>query len=129
MEKSPESSPTTKPRQGGGLPQPQSASGHWPTPTDLLQQPRKVLLPLPQAHCSQVLSSSSASAGVDPVLAQDSSRQQQQSSGGTKDREREEQRDGSLSATQNGYQHFPSSNSTSTFAGTQLRAPTQKADR
>lgn len=129
MEKSPESSPTTRPRQGGGPPQSQPPSGHSPTPTDLLQQPGKVLLPLPQAHCTQVPCSSSASAGVDPVPAQDGSQQQQQSSGGRKDGEREERRDGGLAAPQNGYQHFPLSSPASAFAATQLRAPAQKADR
>lgn len=131
IEKSPESSPTTKPRQGGGFSQPHSPSGHSPVPPDLSQQPGSVILPSgkyplpqPEPHYS---GPAAAPTGVYPVLAKE--QHGLQSLGGRKDGEREEQRDGRQSATQNGYQHFSSPNSTCAFAPTQLRAEPQKADR
>lgn len=103
MEKSPESSPTTKPRQGGAFSQPHSPAGHSPTPQDPAHQPGPGKHPLPQPEPHN---GSSA-----PGLAQD---QDLQSSGG-----REERRDGRTSATENGYQHL---SSPPAFAPAPLRA-------
>lgn len=140
IEKSPESSPTTKPRQGGGFSQPHSPTGPSPIPPDPTHQPGNVILstgkyplPQPEPHYAQVPNSSCelGSSGVYPVLAKESRQQQQQlqSSVGGKEGDREEQRDGRMAATENGYQHFSSSNATSAFAPPQLRAQTHKPDR
>lgn len=139
IEKSPESSPTTKPRQGGGFSQPQSPTGPSPVPPDPTHQPGNVILPTgkyplpqPEPHYAQVPNSSCApgSSGVYLVLDKESQQQHGlQSSGGRKEGDREEQRDGRMPVTENGYQHFSSSNSALAFVPPQLRAQTHKPDR
>ncbi|XP_044029263.1 protein Shroom3 isoform X4 [Siniperca chuatsi] len=131
IEKSPESSPTTKPRQGGGFPQPPSLTGPaGPTP----QSGRLIL---PQYAQMPSANPGSGSFGVYPALAKESSRQQHQGLHGIGGREEgatEGQGDGSMTATENGYQNNTSSlpypySSSSTSASTQLRTQVHKADR
>lgn len=138
IEKSPESSPTTKPRQGGGFSQPHSPTGPSPIPPDPTHQTGNVILPTgkyplpqPEPHYPQVPNSSCApgSSGVYLVLDKESRQQHGlQSSGGRKEGDREEM-DGRMPVTENGYQHFSSSNSALAFVPPQLRAQTHKPDR
>lgn len=119
IEKSPESSPTTKPRQGGGFSQPHSPAGPSPVPPD----------PEPHGSCAP---GSSSGVYLVPDKDKDEDEDKQhglQSSGGRKEGDREEQRDGRMLVMENGYQHCSSSNSASAFAPPQLRAQTHKQDR
>ena len=144
IEKSPESSPTTKPRQGGGFPQPpsppESSSGsEGPAP----QSGRLILptgmyhVPQPEPHYAQMPSSSPGpgSSAVYPALAKESSRQQRQGIGGRDEGVTERQRDGKISTTENGHQNNISSSSAhpqslySRPPSSQLRTEAQEADR
>lgn len=145
IEKSPESSPTTKPRQGVGFPQPPSPTGRSSGPTDPTPQSGRFILPTgmypvpqPEPHYAQIPSASPGpgSSGVYPALAKESSRQQHQSLQGIGGREEgatEGQRDGRMSATENGYQNNTSSSyscsSSSTSGSTQIRTQAHEADR
>lgn len=147
IEKSPESSPTTKPRQGGGFPQPplpteppcgppgsNRQSGRFILPTGIYPVPQ------PEPHFAQIPSSNPGAgfSGVYPALAKESSRQQHQGQPGVGGREEEATdglKDGRMSATENGYQNntllssscsYPSS---TTPASMQLRTQAQEADR
>lgn len=139
IEKSPESSPTTKPRQGGGFPQPHSPPGPSSGPAGPTPQTSRFILPTgkypvpqPEPHYAEMPSNSQpgpGSSGVYPALAKESSRQQHQGPpgiGGT-----EGQRDGRTSAMENGYQNNTSSSSysSSASASTQLRTQAQETDR
>lgn len=134
IEKSPESSPTTKPRQGGGFPQPHSPTAISSGPAGPTAQSGRFILPTgkypvpqPEPHYTQIPSTSQpgpGSSGVYPALAKESSRQQHQGLQGMKGREEgmlHGQRGGRTSATENGYHKNTSS--------TQLRTQTQEADR
>ncbi|XP_047425761.1 protein Shroom3 isoform X2 [Mugil cephalus] len=139
IEKSPESSPTTKPRQGGGYPQPPSPSRPSSGPPGPTSLPSRLILPTgmypvpqPEPHYAQMPSSSSGpgSSGVYPALAKESSRQQYVSR--RDERATEGQRDGRMSATENGYQNNTSPYlhpSYSTSGSTQLRTPAHETDR
>ncbi|KAK9532931.1 hypothetical protein VZT92_010289 [Zoarces viviparus] len=147
IEKSPESSPTTKPRQGGGFPQPPSPTGPSSRlPSVPIPQSGRLILPtgvypVPQLepHYAQMPSASHGpdSSGVYPALAKESGRQQQQllqGDGGREEGATERRRDGRMSATENGYQNnIPSSiypySSSSASASTQLRPQAHEADR
>nr|XP_020456791.1 protein Shroom3-like isoform X2 [Monopterus albus] len=128
IEKSPESSPTTKPRQGGGYfqssspPEPSSGlaaptleSGQLILPTGMYPVPQ------PEPHFAQMPSSSPGpvSSGVYPTLARESSRQQhqgQQGIGGRDEGTIEGRRDERTSSTENGYQNYTSSSSYPQFS-------------
>ncbi|XP_035802118.2 protein Shroom3 isoform X2 [Amphiprion ocellaris] len=143
IEKSPESSPTTKPRQGGGFPQPPSptgasSAGSPPQSTRLILPTGVYPVPQPEPHYAQMPSSSPGPSGVYPALAKESSRQQQQQQGlqgvaGRDDGTAEGRRDGRMSAMENGYQNSTSSShqlsSYSASASTQLRTQAHEADR
>ncbi|XP_068562073.1 protein Shroom3 isoform X2 [Cebidichthys violaceus] len=147
IEKSPESSPTTKPRQGGGFPQPPSPTGPSSGLAGSVPQSGRLILPtgvypVPQLepHYAQMPSASHGpgSSGVYPALAKESGRQQQQQQlqgdGGREEGATERQRDGRMSATANGYQNnIPSSlypySSSSASASTQLRPQAHEGDR
>ncbi|XP_076614705.1 protein Shroom3 isoform X1 [Chaetodon auriga] len=145
IEKSPESSPTTKPRQGGGFPQPPSPTGHSSGPAGPISQSGRFILPTgmypvpqPEPHYAQIPSASPGpgSSGVYPPLAKESSRHQHQGLqgvGGREDGATEGRRDGRMSATENGYQNNTSSSysysSSSTSASTQNRTQAQEANR
>lgn len=111
MEKSPESSPTTRPRQGGGFPQPPSPTGPSSGSAGPMPQASRFILPTsiypvpqPEPHYAQMPNSPSPGpCGVYPALAKESNRQTQHE-GAT-----EGQRDGRMSATENGYQTNTSS--------------------
>lgn len=139
IEKSPESSPTTKPRQGGGFPQPHSPPGPSSGPAGPPPQTGRFILPTgkypvpqPEPHYAQMPNNSQpgpGSSAVYPALAKESNRQQHQGPqgvGGT-----EERRGGRTSATENGYQNNTSSSSfcSSASACTQLRTQAHEADR
>ncbi|XP_069369794.1 protein Shroom3 isoform X2 [Paralichthys olivaceus] len=139
IEKSPESSPTTKPRQGGGFPQPpsppESSSGSvGPAP----QSGRLILptvmypVPQPEPHYAQMPSSNPGpgSSAVYPALAKESSRQQ--GTGGRDEGVTERQKDGKISTTENGHQNnIPSSSPypESFYPSSQLRTEAHDADR
>ncbi|XP_067431168.1 protein Shroom3 isoform X1 [Thunnus thynnus] len=143
IEKSPESSPTTKPRQGGGFPQPPSPPG--PSSSPAPQSGRLILptgvypVPQPEPHYAQMPSSSPvpSSSGVYPALAKESSREQQQQLqgvGGWDEEATEGWRDIRMSTTENGYQNnicsspYPHSSS-SAHASAQLRTQAHEIDR
>lgn len=137
IEKSPESSPTTKPRQGGGLLLPGSPPGPYMGPTGPAYQSGVYPVPQPEPHYALRPSSSPvpSSTGVYPTIAQDSSRLHQQGLQGIGGRDEEAKdgwRDGRTSATENGYQMntsmYPHSSS-STTVSTQLRTQTYETDR
>lgn len=126
IEKSPESSPTTKPRQGGGVPQPSSPTGPCSGPPDSGPHSGRLILP----------------AGVNPVprlephYAQVAGARQGPSSsaahrapadGGREEGAAERRRDGRMPADENGYQDNISLHPCS--ASTQLRPPGLQADR
>uniref|UniRef100_UPI003AAECD5B protein Shroom3 n=1 Tax=Centroberyx gerrardi TaxID=166262 RepID=UPI003AAECD5B len=148
MEKSPESSPTTKPRQGGGFPQPAPSPGPSSgSPGGAAQSGRLMLptgvypVPQPEPHFAQMPSSGPgpSSTGVYPALAKESGRQQHQGLPGIGARDgggMEGWRDGGMSAVENGYQDNPSSSSYShsssssiSPASTPLRTQAQEPDR
>ncbi|XP_040915540.1 protein Shroom3 isoform X2 [Toxotes jaculatrix] len=147
IEKSPESSPTTRPRQGGGFPQPPppppepSSGPAGPTPqSGRLILPASVY-PVPQLepHYAQMPNSNTGpgSSAVYPALAKESSRQQHQGLQGIRGRDEgatEGQKDGKISTTENGHQNNISSSpyphsSYSTSASSQLRTQAHEADR
>ncbi|XP_028457438.1 protein Shroom3 isoform X1 [Perca flavescens] len=145
IEKSPESSPTTKPRQGGGFPQPPSLSGPSSEPAGPISQSGWLILPTgmypvpqPEPHYAQMPSASHrpGSSGVYPALAKESSGQQQLLQGviGRKEGASERRRDVRMSATENGYQNNTSSSlypysSSTTSAPTQLKTQAHEGDR
>lgn len=144
IEKSPESSPTTKPRQGGGFPQPHSPTGPSPGPAGPTPQSGRFILPTgkypvpqPEPHYAQIPSTNQpgpGSSGVYPALAKESSRQQHQGLQGIGGREEgatQGQRGGRTSAMENGYQKNTSSSSYSSSASssTQPRTQAHEADR
>ncbi|XP_068190196.1 protein Shroom3 isoform X2 [Antennarius striatus] len=136
IEKSPESSPTTKPRQGGGFPQPpctttpSSTSPDSPSPQSgqFILPTGKYPVPQPEPHYAQIpsVSPGPGSSRVYPSFAKESSRQQQRVEGAT-----EGQRDTRLSDTENVYQNNTSSfsNSSSTSASTEFRTQAHETDR
>ncbi|XP_036973380.1 protein Shroom3 isoform X2 [Acanthopagrus latus] len=137
IEKSPESSPTTKPRQVGGLPQtpspttpsselvgPAHQSGRFILPTG------KYPVPQPEPHYAQIPSTSPmpGSSGIYPALAKESIRQQHQGAHSIRSRDdgvAEGQRDRRMSATENGYQI----NTSSTSAPAQLTTQSYETER
>lgn len=137
IEKSPESSPTTKPRQGGGLPQTLSPTTLSSGPVGPAQQSGRFILPTgkypvpqPEPHYAQIPSTSPmpGSSGVYPALAKESIRQQHQGVHSIRSREdgfTEGQRDRRMSATENGYQN----NTSSTSAPAQLTTQSYETDR
>lgn len=144
IEKSPESSPTTKPRQGAVFPQPTSPTGSSSGPAGPPPQSGRFILPTgmypvpqPEPQFAQIPSPTPGpgSSGVYPALAKESSRQQQhQGLQGVRGREEgaEGRRDGRISATEIGYQNNTSSNSyhsSLTSAPTQLRTQAHEAER
>lgn len=143
IEKSPESSPTIKPRQGGGFPQPPSPPGSSSGSSGPAPQSGRLILPTsvypvpqPEPHYAQMPSSSTvpSSSGVYPALAKESSRQHGMHSVGSWDEEvTEGWRDGRVSTTENGYQNNTSSSyhhsSSSTPASTHLRTQAHETDR
>lgn len=142
IEKSPESSPTTKPRQGGGFPTshcppetlsgpavdpPAAQSGQYVLPTGKYQVPQ------PEPHYTHVPSSSKpgpGSTGVYSALVKESSRQPQQKLHGVRGRQ-EVASDGPwegrapAAAAENGFQ----TNSASLCNSSQLRPHQQDVDR
>ncbi|KAM8872719.1 protein Shroom3 isoform 1-T1 [Synchiropus picturatus] len=126
IEKSPESSPTTKPRQGGGFPQPSSPPGSSPGPTAPAPQSGWPILPTvvypvpqPEPHFAQMPSSSpsSSSRGMYPALVRDEGLPQQSM--------------GEQLRKENGYQIYSSSSQLSSFSEpepTRLRAQKHEAD-
>ncbi|XP_034402679.1 protein Shroom3 isoform X3 [Cyclopterus lumpus] len=146
IEKSPESSPTTKPRQGGGFPQPPSPTGPSSGSAGPIPQSGRLILPMgmypvPQLdpHYAQMPSASHGpgSSGVDPALAKESGRQQQALLQGDRGREEgatKRRRDGRMSVPENRYQNNISSSlyqysSSSASASTQLMPQAHEADR
>ncbi|XP_030598856.1 protein Shroom3 [Archocentrus centrarchus] len=143
IEKSPESSPTTRPRQGGGFPQLPSPTGPSSGSAGPTSQSSRLILPTsmypvpqPEPHYAQIPSSNPGPgpSGVYPALAKESNRQQQQGLQGVGRDEgaAEGWRDGRMSATENGYQtntpSYPHS-SYPTSASVQLRSQAHEADR
>ncbi|KAM9841125.1 protein Shroom3 [Aulostomus maculatus] len=143
IEKSPESSPTIKPRQGGGFPPPNSPLGPSSGPTcPLLQSAHLILptgvysMPKPEPHYTQMPSSSPvpSSSGVYPSQPKDSGQQQCELQGVRQQDEESSDgwRDRRMSGTENGYQMCTSSSpypyiSSSTLPSTQLRMQTHEA--
>lgn len=146
IEKSPESSPTTKPRQGGAFPpsppEPSSA------PADASLQSGRLIFtqgayPGPQPeppHYAQMPISNPAAAGSSaacPSLSKESGRRQHQGlqgGGGKDDGVTEGQRDGKISTTENRHQNNISvsqclQSSYMTSASSKLRTPAHEADR
>lgn len=136
IEKSPESSPTTKPRQSGPSSGPTGSSpqsGRFILPTGMYPVPQ------PEPHFAQMPSSNhgSISSGVYPVLSKQNSRQKHQELqgiGGRDDVATEGQRDGRTSTTQNGYHNNTSSSphpqsSYSMSASSQLGTQVHGIDR
>ena len=127
IEKSPESSPTTKPRQGGGFPQPPSppesssgSEGPGPQAGRLILHTGMYHVPQPEPHYAQMPSSNpgTGSSGI----------------GGRDEGVTERQRDGKI-LTENGHQNSISSSSAHPHSSysrppsSQLRRETQEADR
>ncbi|XP_063745311.1 protein Shroom3 isoform X2 [Eleginops maclovinus] len=143
IEKSPESSPTTKPRQGGGFPSPPLFPGPTSGPAGPSPQSGPMILPIgihpiPQhePHNTQMpsLSQGPGSSGGYPAPSKESVRQQQQGVQGREERTTEGRKDRRISATENGYQNNTSSSlcsypSSSTPSCTQPRTQAQEADR
>ncbi|XP_070706371.1 protein Shroom3 [Pempheris klunzingeri] len=149
IEKSPESSPTTKPRQGGGFAQPPSptgpscgTAGHTSQSGWLILPTGMYPVPQPEPHYAQMPTTSPGpeSSGVYPALTKESSRQPHHGLQVEKrERERNEGateglRDGWMSSAENGYQNNTSSSpyplsSSSASASTQFRAQAHEADR
>lgn len=144
IEKSPESSPTTKPRQGGGFPPPHSPTEALPGPAGPTAQSGQFILPTgkypvpqPEPHYAHIPSTSQpgpGSSGVYSALAKESGRQQHQKLQGVRGRQEgtaEGQREGRTSSSENGYQTNSLSfcNSSSTSALPQLRAQAHETDR
>ncbi|XP_038143069.1 protein Shroom3 isoform X1 [Cyprinodon tularosa] len=126
MEKSPESSPTIKPRQGGGFSQPPSPTEPLPSsPPSRLILPASVYpVPQPEPQYAQIPSSGPGPSGVYVALPKESGRQQGVRSEGV--------RDEPASAAENGHQSITSSAcSHSSYSGpssSQLRSRVPEAD-
>nr|XP_049593110.1 protein Shroom3 isoform X4 [Syngnathus scovelli] len=110
IEKSPESSPITKPRQGfppPGSPFEPATSLTSPAPQSgcLILPTGVYLVPQPEPHYAQMPSSSPmlSTSGVYPALAKDSNRQQQKVRG-QEDEATEQLRDGKLPSIEKGHQ-------------------------
>ncbi|XP_023265477.1 protein Shroom3-like isoform X2 [Seriola lalandi dorsalis] len=144
IEKSPESSPTTKPRQGGGFPQPLSppepstGPGGPTTQSGWLIFPTGVYpVPQPEPHYAQMPSSNpgAGSSAVYPALAKESSRQQHQGLqgfGGKDEGWTEGHKDGKISVTENRHQNDISTSPylhSPTSASSQLRTQAHEAER
>ncbi|XP_068430181.1 protein Shroom3 isoform X2 [Clinocottus analis] len=139
IEKSPESSPTTKPRQGGGFPQPPSPTGPSSGPAGPIPQSGRLIqptgvYPVPQhePHYAQTASASlgPGSSGGYPASTKESGRGNRGGEEGATER----RRDGRMSAPENGYQNnFSSSlyqySSSPASASTHLRPQAPEADR
>lgn len=138
IEKSPESSPTTKPRQGGGFPQSPPPSQPSSGPAGHTLQSGRIIyptgmypVPQPEPHYAQTPTHGPGSSGVYPALAKESSRQQHlgpRDEGGA-----EGCREGRVSPPENGYQmnsssSYPYSSSSSSYAS-HLRSPAHEAER
>lgn len=127
MEKSPESSPTIKPRQGGGFSQPPSPTEPLPSsPPSRLILPASVYpVPQPEPQYAQIPSSGPGPSGVYVALTKESGRPQGVRSEGV--------RDETSSAAENGHQSITSSAySRSSYSGpssSQLRSRVPEADR
>ncbi|XP_041666406.1 protein Shroom3 isoform X2 [Cheilinus undulatus] len=126
IEKSPESSPTTKPRQGGGFPQPPSPTGPAPQSGRLILPTGMYPVPQPEPQFAQMPSTSPgpASSGVYPALTKENSRQQHQGlegAGRRHDAVTDGQSERRMSATENGYQNSTSS-SPYPYSSSQFRA-------
>lgn len=134
MEKSPESSPTTKPRQGGGFSLPPSPTGPSSGAAATASTPSRPILPAgvypvpqPEPQYAQTPSSGPGPgpSGVYVALTKESSRQQVVRN--------EAARDERMSATENGHQSFGSSpHSLSSYSGStssQLRPRVPEEDR
>ncbi|KAG7499162.1 Shroom3-like isoform X1 [Solea senegalensis] len=115
IEKSPESSPTTKPRQGGGFVQPPSppefssgSAGHTPHSGRLILPTVVYPVPQPEPHYAQMPSSNpgSGSSAVYPALTKENSQHQYQESQGTGLRD-----EGKISSSENNisWSHYPHS--------------------
>ncbi|XP_040014157.1 protein Shroom3 isoform X4 [Xiphias gladius] len=146
IEKSPESSPTTKPRQGGGFSQPPSPPEPSSGPAGPTPQSGRLILatgvypvPQPEPHYAQMPSSNpgAGSSAVYPALAKESSQRQHrglQGIEGWDERATEGQKDGKIPTTENGHQNniysspYPHS-SFSTSASSQRRTQAHGADR
>ncbi|KAM4527733.1 protein Shroom3 isoform 2-T2 [Odontesthes bonariensis] len=130
IEKSPESSPTTKPRQGGGYPQPPSPPAGPTSQSSRLILPTSVYpVPQPEPHYAQMPGSSPSPGQVYPSLAKESHRQQAQGLHAVGGGER-------TSAAENGHQNntsapYPRSSASlaSTSSSAQLRTRAHEADR
>ncbi|KAM9735515.1 protein Shroom3 isoform 2-T2 [Menidia menidia] len=142
IEKSPESSPTTKPRQGGGYPQPPPYTGPSSGPAGLNSQSSRLILPTgvypvpqPEPHYAQIPRSSPSPgpSGVYPLLVKESSRQHLQAVSGKDEAEAEGRRGERTPATDNGHQNNVSSpyyrSSVSTSLSTQFRTQSHEDDR
>ncbi|XP_056147154.1 protein Shroom3 [Lampris incognitus] len=138
MEKSPESSPTTKPRQGGGIVQSGPSPGACCEASVSAHQSGRIMLPTgmypvspPEPHYAQMPCSNPGSGSVYPALAKESSRQQQ-SGGGRDGVLMEGWRDGGVMAAENEFQsnHFstPYPQLSTSMASTQFRNQTQEAE-
>ncbi|KAM9794641.1 protein Shroom3 isoform 3-T3 [Syngnathus typhle] len=110
IEKSPESSPITKPRQGfppPGSPSEPATSLTSPAPQSgrLILPTGVYLVPQPEPHYAQMPSSSPmlSTSGVYPALAKDSNRQQQKVRG-QEEEATEQLRDGKLPSIEKGHQ-------------------------
>ncbi|KAL6097320.1 shroom3 [Pungitius sinensis] len=140
IEKSPESSPTTKPRQGGGLPQPSSPTGPSSGLPDSIPHSGRLILPTgvnpvpqPEPHYVPSTSHGPKSSGVYPAPCEEGARLQQlQGDGGREEGATVRRRDGRMSANENGYQNNISLHpysSPSSSASTQLRPQALETDR
>ncbi|KAK2818824.1 hypothetical protein Q5P01_024385 [Channa striata] len=141
IEKSPESSPTTKPRQGGGFPQTPSPPEPSSRPAVPNPQSGRLILPTvmypvpqPEPRYAQMPSSNTGpvSSGVYPALAHENSRQQHQGlqgGGGRDDGVVDGQKDRRISTTENGYQNKTSSSPNPQSAYSQLRTQSHRLDR
>ncbi|KAK1883423.1 Protein Shroom3 [Dissostichus eleginoides] len=135
IEKSPESSPTIKPRQGGGFPSPPSCPG--PTSGPAGPGPQLIvptgIHPVPQ-HQPLNAKIPSPIQGPGSLGGYPAPTQQQQGIEGREEGTTEGREERRISATENGYQNNPSSllysyPSSSTASFTQPRPRAQQADR
>ncbi|KAM8828701.1 protein Shroom3 isoform 2-T2 [Spinachia spinachia] len=114
IEKSPESSPTTKPRQGGAFPQPSSPTGPSSGLPDSIPHSGRLLLPTglnpvprlePDYRLVPSTSHEPRASGVHPAAAEDGVGLQQQGGGGREEGATERRRDARMSANENGHQN------------------------
>ncbi|XP_026153784.1 protein Shroom3 isoform X2 [Mastacembelus armatus] len=146
IEKSPESSPTTKPRQGGAIAQPPSLPEPTAGSVAPIHESSRLILPTgmcsapqPEPHYAQMPCSNPGrvSPRVYPALARESNRLQHQGLQGISGNDEtttEGLRDGKICTTQNGYQNNPSSSpypqsSYSTLASSQHWTQTYDEER